>query len=90
MSPNDSWSSNISQLQPGDTLILQDGIYSPVTIDCTANATNGTASAPITLRAEHERRAHISSGGTTYAMRIHGCSYWVFHGLQVSSADSGD
>jgi Chondroitinase B len=46
----------VSQLQAGDTLILRDGTYNPVSINCGSNAQNGTAGAPITVRAKNERK----------------------------------
>jgi len=90
MGPTDSWSATLAQLQPGDTLLLQDGTYSPVTIDCSSNARNGTASAPITLRAENERKAWLKADGSTSALYINGCAYWTFEGLHASSADLND
>jgi len=71
---------------PGDTLLLQDGTYSPVSIDCTAYR-NGTAGNPITVKAEHERQAWIQGVPGTNGLGIGNCSYWIFEGLHVSNAD---
>jgi hypothetical protein len=51
-------------LQPGDTLLLMDGIYDgtnsgyPV-VRCGAGANNGTSTNPITVKAVNERQAWI-------------------------------
>lgn len=81
----------IPQLAPGFTLVLKDGKYEPETtglplVSC-GPAANGTAEQPITLRAENERRAHLSSDGTSPALRLSGCSYWTLEGLHGSSQD---
>ena len=89
ISPSDSFSSKLAQLQPGDTLILRDGTYSPISIDCNSNAQNGTASAPITLQAEHERQALIMpSGDKEDAFGIYNCSYWNIEGLHMKGLAS--
>lgn len=95
-----SWSTAISRLAPGDTLIALDGTYADTSsnrlqIDCSAGATacdgapcpSGTTQAPITLRADNERGAHIPSG--EYAsLSMQGCSHWVIEGLQMSQSDT--
>lgn len=84
----------IPRLNPGDTLILKDGTYTGAnsgypSIDCNVNASNGTASSPITIRAENERRAYINNdGGSTDVFRIYNCSYWTVDGLRMSRADN--
>ena len=89
MAPGDSWSAKLAQLQPGDTLLLQDGTYGPVTIDCDANASDGTAAAPITLRAEHERQAFIAGDGNRDAtLSLVRCDYWIIEGLHVEAGDA--
>jgi len=96
-----SWSTAISRLVPGDTLVALDGTYADTAanrlfIDCDPASTtcdgapcpSGTAQAPITLRAERERMAHIPSG--EYAsLRIDACRHWVIEGLHLSQSDTG-
>src|SRR3989344_3567658 len=58
----------IPKLQPGNSLILKNGTYNGSNsgypnINCSVSAKNGTASAPITIKAENERQAHIASNG---------------------------
>ena len=58
----------IPRLNPGDTLTLMNGTYDGSTsgypnIDCTAGAKNGTAAAPITLKAQNERKAFLNGDG---------------------------
>jgi hypothetical protein len=49
-----------ASLQPGDTLILRDGVYRQAMIP----TVNGTADKPITIRAEHDGKAIIDGEGT--------------------------
>lgn len=82
----------IPKLNPGDTLILKDGTYTPGTtgmprINCSAGAKNGTASAPITIMAENERKAWLKSDGADATLALIKCSYWNVIGLRGSSAD---
>lgn len=79
----------IPRLVAGDTLILLNGTYN------TSNSgvllvsnKNGTASQPITIKAQNERQAHINNAGNTTSLRIAGSSYIVIEGLQLSSADN--
>ena len=72
----------------GRYLILRDGTYSPVSIDCSSNARNGTAASSITIRAENERKAWIKSDGSSDTLDIISCSYWRFEGLRMSSQDA--
>ena len=96
-----TWSFAIARLAPGDTLVALDGTYADTAtnrlfIDCDPGSStcdgapcpSGTAQAPITLRAEHERRVHIPSG--EYAsLRIDACRHWVIEGLHLSQSDTG-
>ncbi len=88
-SPGDNLSSAFSQLRPGDTLILRDGIYigQGHRIDCSVGASNGLPNAPITVKAEHERQAWLKGDGSDDTIWVIDCSWWVFRGLRISSAD---
>jgi len=84
-----------SPLAPGDTVVLLDGTYTRTTtglprIDCKAggNAPNGRAGAPITLRAQNERRAHLSSDGQQAGFEMRNCAWWRVEGLRASSKDA--
>jgi len=90
ISPNDSWNAKLAQLQPGDTLILKDGTYGPASIDCSSNTRNGTASAPITLKAEHERRAFLQGDGREDVVAIQNCTWWVIEGFRMENRDYDD
>lgn len=55
VSPESNLSSAVSDLNPGDTLILRDGIYySAMNV-----RVSGTVSRPITIKAEHDGRAIV-------------------------------
>lgn len=93
-SPDKPWKSftKVKSLQPGDTLIAEDGTYTRATtglpyIDCSSGAHNGTANAPITLRAQHDRKAWLDSDGHD-ALTMLNCSYWNVVGFYGSSADN--
>jgi len=73
--PWKSFAFAIPELQPGDTLILKDGTYSPAstelpTIDCHEDANNGAQSNPITIKAENERQAFLQDDG-------HHAAFWA-------------
>lgn len=92
-SPWKTFAFAIPKLNPGDTLLLKDGTYTRGTtgmpaINCSFGAGNGTASAPITIQAENERRAWLKGDGTTTVLRINNCSYWNVVGLRASDADN--
>ena len=79
----------LDQLGPGDTLILKDGVYSAGTTGLPDITKTGTASAPVTIKAEHERKARINGDGCVMSLYIHpGSAYLVFDGLVVNSADN--
>lgn len=92
MSPGDTFGQKVPQLQPGDTLILENGTYSgtnPIaTIDCSANAQNGTAANPITIRARNERQAKLVTDGRRYSFQLINCNYWVIDGLWIEGMDN--
>jgi hypothetical protein len=82
----------IPKLRAGDTLMLRDGTYNESNsgypnIYCGSNAVNGTASQPITLRAENERRAFIKGDGSAYPIFMTKCAYWTIHGLRFEGGD---
>jgi Right handed beta helix region len=73
---------------PGDTVIVKDGEYGSTFLQCGTNASNGSNGAPITVRAEHERRAWIRGSGADVPLIINYCAWWVWEGIRVSSADN--
>jgi hypothetical protein len=95
-SPSSPWKTfnyAIPKLKPGDSLVIKDGIYDASnsgypTIDCGSNASNGTASQPITVKAENERRALIATDGTVPALTVASCNYWRFEGLRLEGRDN--
>src|SRR5581483_5006910 len=73
-------------------IILENGTYTPSTtglpnIDCTNGWPNGTVSQPITIIAQHERKALLQSDGSVAAFRLANCSYWNVEGLHGESMD---
>jgi hypothetical protein len=85
----------VPRLQPGDTLILLDGVYQRATtgypdIRCDAGASNGTASRSITLRADHERAALLDGDGRSPSFFMQSCAFWVVDGLRARSVDAAD
>jgi hypothetical protein len=85
----------VPNLTPGDTLVLLDGTYTLensgyMNANCSENANSGTEGAPITLTAEHERRAWIKGDGSETPFTIRNCSYWNVNGVRASSADYPD
>ena len=83
----------IPNLNPGDTLNLVNGTYSPgngnglPVINCSSGAHNGTSSSPITVQAVNERQAFVAGTGATDTLLIANCSYWNIVGLHLESAD---
>src|SRR4030095_9497209 len=64
---------------PGDEIIVADGTYSGA---FSISQTSGTASAPITLRAEHRHQAIFDGGAThTNGIALQG-SYWIIDGFR--------
>lgn len=90
-SPWQTFNYAIPRLSPGDTLFLLDGTYTTANsglpyIDCTSNAANGTASAPITIKALNERQAHLQGSGNN-VFQIWRCAYWTVEGIYASNID---
>lgn len=91
-------------LEPGDTLVVRDGRYGPEVgtdlplADCGSEATacggepcrDGRPEAPITVRAENERRALLDSDGNASALRVTRCAHWTFEGLHAEVGDHPD
>lgn len=91
-SPWKSFGRAIPALRPGDTLMLEDGVYEGQStgypdVNCRGGAAKGTSSAPITIRAEHERQAFIRGDGTAYPFRMQNCQYWIIEGLHIENGD---
>ena len=79
----------IARLNPGDTLLLEDGSYSSdnsgfPNINC-SSAKNGLPGAPITIQAEHERRAFLQGDGSRGPFVMRNCSYWHVIGLHIEN-----
>jgi hypothetical protein len=84
-------------LQPGDQLVLLNGTYTRgttgvPTIDCSAGGTanHGTATKPITIRAQNERQARLQSDGAAPALLMTDCRYWNVAGLHGRNADNAN
>jgi hypothetical protein len=83
-------------LKAGDALVLLDGTYTVATtglptINCAAtggNANQGTATQPITIRAQNERKAFLSSDGTHAGLEMFNCTWWRVEGLRAENADN--
>ena len=94
-SPWKTFSHALPRLSPGDTLILANGTYTDYNsgwpfFRCGSTAKNGTASSPITIKAANERQAFLKGDGNLYGILVWDCSYWVFEGLRVESADKSN
>ena len=87
--PKQTINAGVRCLSPGDTLIVRDGTYDPISIDCSSSINDGTASAPITLKAENERKAQLGSSGAQ-VFQITSCSYWIIEGLHLKQRDHDD
>jgi hypothetical protein len=84
----------VSALEPGASLVVLSGTYElgvhgMLDASCAdGTALSGTPEAPIFVRAEDERRAHLATGGVSKGIAIEGCSDWRIRGLRVSGADA--
>jgi hypothetical protein len=97
-SPTSPWKTftyAIPQLHAGDTLILLDGTYvtaasGNLSMTCTAdgNARNGSSEAPITIKAQHQRKALLHNDGASRPILLSGCSWWIIDGLAVRGSDN--
>ena len=94
-SPWLSFAFALPRLGPGDTLVLLDGTYEltssgPAHVLCGEGAENGIAGAPITLKADNERRAFLAGDGRSPPLLLSNCAYWTVEGLRVEAADNDD
>jgi hypothetical protein len=94
-SPWQTFDHAVSRLRPGDTLILLDGVYEPATtgrlyVNGENGALSGTKTAPITIKAQNERRAWIKSDGLDAAVLLRNVNWWVLDGLRASNTDNPD
>jgi hypothetical protein len=100
-SPWLTWTCAFKYLQPGDTLVVMDGVYGPQNqyplAQCGSTTHSGTEACPITVTAQHERAAtvapHLPSfnpkGSSDYdAFRILGCDNWIVQGLVLEGMDA--
>jgi hypothetical protein len=91
------------RVKPGDTIVVRDGTYGGLRVVCgsenpalhggkcdgqKANAPCGTAAAPITIRAEHERKALLKVDGSEEAIFVQGCQYVTIEGFDTQTADN--
>jgi Right handed beta helix region len=93
--PWKTWASSLQKLNPGDTLIVKNGTYGSANgngypyVTCGNGYKNGTASQPITVKAENERMALIKNpGASPFPFYMSGCSYWVVEGLRIEWSDA--
>jgi hypothetical protein len=82
----------LAQLAPGHTLVLLDGEYSfdttgVIALACSSGTMNGTASSPIRVIAQTERRAFLRGDGDRPAISVYECSHWRIEGLRAESRD---
>jgi hypothetical protein len=82
----------IPELQPGTTLVLENGTYNSSnsgfpSINCSSGDSNGTASRAITIQAQNERQAFIKGDGSTNPFNLKNCSYWNIIGLHIENGD---
>src|SRR5262249_15293092 len=92
-SPWKTFSFALSKLKPGDTLVLKDGTYTAANsgfpnIVGNVNVSNGTASQPITVRTENERRAFLQSDHSQAAWELRDLAYWTSEVLRIRGADN--
>ena len=82
-----------TRMAAGDTLILRDGTYSTAAgtglpfVTCGSGYNDGTAGARITVQAENERLAFLSSTGASIGFRLTNCDYWTVDGLRMETAE---
>lgn len=82
-----------ARMPAGDRLILRNGTYSAsagtgyLNVQCGSGVNNGTASLPITVKAENERLAFIQGNGSTKPIWLNFCNYWVLDGLRAEGGD---
>lgn len=75
--PSDDLSDALALLGPGDTLILEDGIYTePLIVN-----NSGTVSSPITIKAENDGGAIIDGQGSLFNAVDIGGNYVILEGI---------
>ena len=84
VSPGDNLGNAVSQLAPGDTLIFHDGTY---TGSLPASGIHGTATALITIEAEHDGMAIIDGqNNVTTVIDLSNSSYVLLQGFVARNA----
>jgi hypothetical protein len=73
----------LARLRPGDTMELDDGIYTKIHI----SGRHGEGDKPIKIRAVNERRALVKGDGVGAAVQIHRSSWWTIEGLHIENED---
>src|SRR5579884_237796 len=89
--PGDDLEAMANALQPGDTLILNDGTYyvTPTLNGLHMIDVHGTVASPITIKAAHDGAAIIDGDGvsqTVSPLLMTGCSYVIVQGLHVRNS----
>ena len=75
VSPGDNLQQKASNLSAGKTLVLRDGFYANQSL--IVEHVHGTATAPITIMAEHDGKAIIDGGGPS------GRTVWIEHSSYI-------
>ncbi|MCR9163207.1 MAG: hypothetical protein ACE37F_23255 [Nannocystaceae bacterium] len=84
----------LSQLAPGDSLVVLDGAYreseaGTLYADCEDGLANsGTREQPIFVRAHNDLRVVIDREGRAYGLGVDQCDHWRFRGISIVSADN--
>jgi hypothetical protein len=88
--PGDNIQSKVSVLQPGDTLIFNDGTYKSLRLDTNiGTGIHGTATAPITIKAANDGKTIFDANRTTEPIFVNGSSYVTIEGFVArNSVDS--
>lgn len=92
-SPWKTFTKAVAPLQAGDTLILLDGEYTAANCGSSGcghgflviSGKSGTATNPITIRAQNQYKAWIHDNGTYSAVTIEHSAYIVLDGLRLST-----
>jgi hypothetical protein len=74
-------------LQPGDALVLEDGIYHESLAP--PSSLNGTAQNPITIGAQHDGKAWINGDATRIPIDLEGNDYLVIEGIVAYNSSAG-
>ena len=82
-----TWPHALANTACGDTLIARNGTYTTAKNGTPIITKVCTASKIYTIRAENERRAHLASNGTSYALRTFEAAYITIEGLRFSMVD---